>query len=357
MNPSVVSTLRPERLKELTLGATIIVSLLLFSLLVDSYMSARFFNRFTLGIAVVAVMAAGQALVILTRNVDLSVGSIAGVSAYVTGQQLSEHPDMNVVLAVLIAVGIGAGLGLVNGFLVAVGRVPAIIATLGTLAVYRTFLIDYGNAQTITADSLPGWIVELPQRSLVGVADYELRTMFVIAVVIVVLLHVAMSRLRAGRRLYAIGSNPEASRQAGLNSTRLTMLAYCGCGALAGLGGFLVLARFGTITVTAGQGLELQAIAAAVVGGVSVLGGSGTLLGTLFGATLIELLDQSLVLVPQVSEFWREAVLGLLILVAVVLDAVLTRRFRSLRTRVEVDEPPPANPPPQPAAATAGAGE
>lgn len=356
MNATVASRLRPERLKEVTLGATILVSLIVFSLLVDSYMSGRFFNRITLGVAVVAVIAAGQTLVILTRNVDLSVGSIAGVSAYVTGQQLGEHPGANVVVAVLIALGIGATLGLINGFLVAVGRVPAIIATLGTLAIYRTFLIDYGDARTITADSLPSWIVDLPQRSLFSVGDYEFRTMFAVAVAVIVVLQVAMSRLRTGRRLYALGSNPEASRQAGLNSTRLTILAFVGSGTLAGLGGFLFLARFGTITVTAGQGLELQAIAAAVVGGVSILGGSGTLIGALFGAALIEILDQSLVRLPQVSEFWREAVLGLLILVAVVLDAILTHRFRSVRTRVVADEAPPPSPR-NPTTASAGVGE
>jgi rhamnose transport system permease protein len=358
MNTSIVSGLRPERLKELTLGATIVVSLIAFTFLVDGYMSGRFFNRLTLGIAVVAVMAAGQTLVILTRNVDLSVGSIAGVSAYVTGQQLSEHPDTHVVVAVLIAVGIGAALGLVNGFLVAVGRVPAIIATLGTLAIYRTFLIDYGDAQTITAGNLPSWVVELPQRSLFSIGDYQLRTMFAVAVIVVVALQLVMSRLRTGRRLYALGSNPEASHQAGLNSTRLTILAFGGCGALAGLGGFLFLARFGTITVTAGQGLELQAIAAVVVGGVSIQGGSGTMIGALFGASLIEILDQSLVRVPQISEFWREAVLGLLILLAVVLDAILTRRFRSVKTRVVMDEmPPPSASPRKPATAAAGANE
>ena len=152
--------------------------------------------------------------------------------------------------------------------------------------------------------------------------------MFAVVVAIVVVLQVALARLRWGRRLYAIGSNPEAAAQAGLPTRRLVLGAFVACGALSGLAGFLFLARFGTITVVAGQGLELDSVAAAVVGGVSVLGGSGTLVGAFLGAVLIDLLDQSLVRVPQVSEFWRNAILGALILAAVVADVAIGRRFR-----------------------------
>jgi rhamnose transport system permease protein len=168
---------------------------------------------------------------------------------------------------------------------------------------------------------------------------------FAVVVVIVALLAVGMQRLRWGRRLYAVGSNPEAATQAGLPTRRLVFGAFVACGALSGLAGFLFLARFGTITVVAGQGLELDSVAAAVVGGVSVLGGSGTLVGALLGAVLIDVLDQSLVRVPQVSEFWRNAVLGALILVAVVADVAIGRRFRrrwsaEARPHTKVDEPP-----------------
>ena len=144
----------------------------------------------------------------------------------------------------------------------------------------------------------------------------------------VIVLQLAMQWLRWGRRLYAIGSNPEAATQAGLPTKRLVFSAFVACGALSGLAGFLFLARFGTITVVAGQGLELDSVAAAVVGGVSVLGGSGTLFGAFLGAVLIDLLDQSLVRVEQVSEFWRNAILGVLILAAVIADVMIGSRFR-----------------------------
>jgi rhamnose transport system permease protein len=145
--------------------------------------------------------------------------------------------------------------------------------------------------------------------------------------VIVIVLQVAMQRLRWGRRLYAIGSNPEAAAQVGLPTRLLVLGAFVACGALSGFAGFLFLSRFGNITVVAGQGLELDSVAAAVVGGVSVLGGSGTLVGAFLGAVLIDVLDQSLVRVPQVTEFWRNAILGALILAAVIADVVIGRRF------------------------------
>lgn len=337
--------LRPERIKELTLVFLVAVTVLVFWFLVDNYLSARFVNRVTQGVAVTAVMAAGQSLVILTRNIDLSIGSIAGVSAYVTGDILGDHAATSPVVAVVIAVAIGALLGLVNGVVVAYGQIPSIIVTLGTLAIYRTWLISFGDARTITADSLPQWLVDLPRSTVLSIGDYEIRTMFVIALVVVVVLQFVLGWMRVGRMVYAVGSNAEAARQAGLPERRITVIAFAACGGLAGLGGFLFLARFGTITVTAGRGLELEAIAAAVVGGVSTLGGSGTVVGALFGAALIGLLDQSLGRVSQVSEFMRDAVLGILILLAVVVDGLLTRRFTGHRPIMPVDSSAETGPP------------
>jgi rhamnose transport system permease protein len=324
--------LRPERIKELTLLLLIIAALVVFSLVVENYVSGRFFNRVTQGVAVTAVIAAGQSLVIITRNIDLSVGSIAGVSAYLTGEVLGDHLATPPVVAVLLAVAIGTLLGLVNGALVAYGRIPSIIVTLGTLAIYRTWLISYAEARTITASSLPQWLVDLPRSTVFAIGEFEFRTMFVLAIAVIIVLQVVLARVRAGRIVYAIGSNPEAAMQSGLPVRRTTVAAFTACGSLAGLGGFLLLARFGTLTVSAGQGLELESIAAAVVGGVSTLGGSGTIVGSFFGAVLIGLLDQSIVRVPQISEFVRDAVLGLLILLAVVLDGLLSRRFVHRRT-------------------------
>jgi rhamnose transport system permease protein len=130
-----------------------------------------------------------------------------------------------------------------------------------------------------------------------------------------------------------VGSNPDAARQAALPVERVILAAFVASGALAGLAGFLFLSRFGTITVSAGTGLELQAVAAAVVGGVNIFGGSGTLIGALLGALLVNLLDLSLLRVPGLSEFWRDAVLGTLILTAVAVDFVLGKRIGRITSR------------------------
>ena len=304
----------------------------------SDYLSGRFVSRLLIAISITAVVAAGETLVIITRNIDLSVGSMVGVAAYLTAELLADNNGLPAVAAVAFAVAIGAVLGLVNGVLVAVAKVPSIIVTLGTLSIYRSLLTNHAGGKTIATGDLPSWIVDLPRSTIVTIGRYEVRTMFALALVIAVALHLALLYLRAGRQLYALGSNPEAARQSGLNARRVQIAAFVACGALAGLAGFLYVGRFGTINVTAGSGLELAAIAAAVVGGVSTLGGSGTVMGAFLGAVLIGLLDQSLVRVEQISEFWRDAILGALILLAVMFDVGVGRRLRERARLRAIDE-------------------
>lgn len=336
---------RPEQLRELSLVVLIGVVLLFFGAQIENYFTPRLFNRIATSVALVAVVAVGQTLVMLTRNIDLSVGSIVGFTAYFLGTQLAQQPDLAPGLAVLLAVGVGAVMGALNGALVAYGRIPAIIVTLGTLALYRAFLVEYGNAKTVTADSLPDWLVDLPGTTAFTLGSLDFRVLVVVALAVVITFQLVSVYLRFGRQLYAIGSNPEAARVAGLPTARLVFTAYVLCGALAGLGGFMFLTRFGTITVVAAQGLELQVVAAAVVGGVNTFGGSGTMVGALLGAVLIDVLEQSLIRWLSISEFWRDALLGLLILLAVASDAVIINRLRQLWARSEVQARPPDAPP------------
>jgi rhamnose transport system permease protein len=343
---SAVLRLRPERLRELSLLVVLAAAVLIFSLLIDNYLGGSFFNRVTTSVAITAILAAGQTLVILTRNIDLSVGSVVGVTAYVTGEYLHDHPNLAPVLAVAYAVAIGGGLGVFNGLLVAYARVPSIIVTLGTLAIFRTWLINHSDSKTITADGLPDWVVDLPNSTLFSVGQFDIRTVVAGAVALILVLQLLLGGLKWGRWVYAVGSNPDAARQAGLPVERVILGAFVASGALAGLAGFLFLSRFGTITVNAGNGLELQSVAAAVVGGVNIFGGSGTLFGSLLGALLVNLLDLSLLRVPGLSEFWRDAVLGTLILTAVTVDCLLGKRLGRLSSRARgrptAGVPPPA---------------
>ena len=285
--------------------------------------------------AILAVVAVGQTLVVVMRNIDLSVGSIVGFTAYFTGRFLVQNPDISPVAAVLVAIAMGGGLGLINGLIIAYGNVPAIITTLGTLAIYRAVLVGGANAESIITSALPQWLVDFPRLNAFTLGEIEIRAVVLMAIVVVIIFQLAVTYLPWGRRLYAIGSNPDAAEMAGLPVKRSVISAYIICGALSGLGGFFFLARFGTITVVAAQGLELQVVAAVVVGGVNIFGGSGSLIGALLGTILIATLEQSLLRWRVVSEFWRDAVLGMLILLAVATDAVIMNRLRNFWSRSE----------------------
>ncbi len=343
----LIRRFRPEQIRELFLILLIVLVVVFFSTQISGYFNARFFNRISTSVVVVAILAVGQTLVFLTRNFDLSVGSITGFTAYFVGQQLWWHPGIPPLGAVVLAIGVGALMGSINGVLVAYGRVPSIITTISTLAIYRSFLVEYSDAVPITTNNLPNWIVKLPAVSLFNMGDIEFRALFAVMLLVVILFQLVLSYLPFGRRLYAIGSNPDAARVAGFPAQRIVFTAFLLSGALAGLAGFIFLSRFGNISVLAGIGLEFASIAAVVVGGVSNMGGSGTVFGALLGAVLIDLLENSLFRWQVISEFWRDAILGMLILLAVAIDYVVIGRLRMMWARAELQmesEQPRAEP-------------
>ncbi|TNC74861.1 ABC transporter permease [Rubellimicrobium roseum] len=323
----------PGALRLLALVLVLLLVGAFFASQIENYLNARLFNRISSSVAIVALIACAQTLVILTRNIDLSLGAVVGFTAYGTGALVTAVPDLHPALLALAALGIGAGFGLVNGLLVAYAGVPSIIVTLATMAIFRSALVEFSDAQSITTDSLPDWLVAFPNLQLFAIGGVQFRAAFVAAVVIVIFVHLALTRLRPARALYAVGSNPEAAEMAGIDVRRTVLAAFVAAGALAGLAGLFFLARFGNITVVAGLGFELKSIAAAVLGGVNIFGGAGTVVGALIGAILVDLIENSLVRWDLVSEFWREAVLGLLILSAVTGDALLMRRLQRLRIR------------------------
>ena len=333
MSDAILRRVRPEQFREVILLIVTVGLLLFFASQIPDYFNPRSVNRLTTGLAVTLVVAVGQVLVVLTRNIDLSVSSMVGMSAYVVGTLLTRAEGMPPLVAVALAMLIGLGLGAINGLIVAYGGVPAVITTLGTLALYRVVLVEYSDAKTVTTADLPDWLNDVPSANVLSVEGYDLRLTVGIALLAVVLGQLTLRYLPFGRRLYAIGSNPDAARTAGLPAKRDVFAAFAICGALSGLAGFMFLVRFGNITVTAAQGLELQVVAAVVVGGVNIFGGSGSMIGALLGVLLIEILQQSLLRWAEVSEFVRDAILGLLILIAVAADAIILGRLREMWVR------------------------
>ncbi len=324
---------RPEQLRELSLVVLIVLIFLFFSTQIESYDIAKIFNRVSSDVAIIAVVALGETLVLLTRNYDLSVGSVVGLTAFFVGKQLTAYPDLHPMLAVLLAIGAGACLGLINGLLVAYGRIPSIIVTLGSMAIYRATLVAYPGNKMVLINDLPEWIGELGSMQLFSIDEFNIRPVVAGGLVMFVIFQLVISYLRYGRRLYAIGSNPDAARIGGLPAQRIILFAFVLCGAIAGLAGFLYLVRYGNLNTAAAQGTELDAIAAAVVGGVSTNGGRGTVVGALLGAVMINLLQQSLLRWLVISNFWVEAVLGILILIAVAIDAVIINRLQAVWTQ------------------------
>ena len=249
------SRVRPSQLREFVLIVLIVLMMLFFSTQIENYFSPRFFNRISTSVAIIAIVAVGQTIVVLTRNIDLSVGSIVGFTAYYVGQTLATNNDMSAIMAVLMAVVIGALMGSVNGLLVAYGGVPSIIVTLGTLAIYRTLLVEVSNAQTVLSSDMPQWLIDLPRQNIFSLGGMDLRVMVGIALLVVIFFGLLLRYTSFGRRLYAIGSNPEAANIAGFRSQAIVFIAFVLSGALAGLAGFMFLARFGNITVVAGLGM------------------------------------------------------------------------------------------------------
>ncbi len=320
------------RLRELGIAIGLGVAIVFFAARAPNFLTVGNWQGIAQNVAIVVVVAIGETMVILTRNIDLSVGSIVGLSAYLTAATFVHHPHFPLVVVALIAVAIGLGLGLVNGLLVAVARIPAIIATLATLGIYRGIDVRITGGKNITAYQLPNSFLNIASSKPLGVP-----TLAWIAAGIAILGAAVLRWAPWGRDLYAIGSNPEAARFAGIPAVRRVIVAFAISGALAGLGGFLFAARFPTVDATAAQNFELDVITAAVIGGVNVFGGSGTILGVVIGATLVATIESGFTLL-RISEFWRLFFNGFAIVAAVTIDALVTRRLQAAlrRRRAEI---------------------
>ena len=275
--------------------------------------------------AILLLLATGQAVVIITRNVDLSVGSTLALTAYLTGRLFVDNPGIPIIVVVLIGMLAGAGLGLINGLLVALGRVPALVITLGTLYIYRGVVLSWAGSDRINASDMPDGFLSLGTKAI-----FTIPVLTIIALVVLGIVGYYLRTARGGRELYAIGSDPDAANLYGLKVRRRVIGAFVLCGSLAGLAGVVYAARYGTISSGAGQDIELQAVGAAVIGGVAIFGGSGTVWGAAIGAWLLITINRALPILG-VQDFWQQAVVGALILGAIVLDRVLAaRRSRKL---------------------------
>jgi rhamnose transport system permease protein len=319
-----------NRVRELGLLVVLLLIILFMGVQAPRFLSIDNFEQILLSIAILVIVAVGETLVVLTRNVDLSVGSMVGVTAFVTAYFFKQLPDVNLLLGILLGCGLGLALGIINGLIVSFGRVPAIVATLGTLYAYRglVFVFAANTTSQVNASDVPTSYLALATTQIFGIP-----TLILIAAAIAIIVGYYLHAAPTGRQLYAIGSNPEAASIIGIRKDWLVFATFAASGLLCGLAGVLWGARFATVDATDATGLELQVIAAVVVGGVNIFGGSGTILGAVLGAVVLGTLQNALNIL-NISQFWLQAIYGAAILMAVILDAFITRWLqRTVLTR------------------------
>ncbi|PJE30415.1 rhamnose ABC transporter membrane protein [Pseudooceanicola antarcticus] len=261
------------------------------------------------------ILALGQMVVILTRCIDLSVAANLALTGMVCAMINVAAPDLPVGLTILIALTMGAALGAINGLLVWKLAIPPIVVTLGTMTIFRGVIFLLSDGQWINAHEMSANFTGFPRQVILGVT-----VMGWIGLAVALLMALLMARTALGRSFFAVGGNPHAAVYTGLNVGRAQFLAFVISGALAGLAGYLWIARYAVAYVDIAGGFELEVVAACVIGGISIAGGVGSVLGTVLGAMFLGIVKNALPVV-DISPFWQLAISGAAILIAVTFNA------------------------------------
>ncbi len=266
------------------------------------------------------LLAIGQMIVILTRCIDLSVAANLALTGMVVAMINVALPGMPVAAIIVISIGFGALLGMVNGVLVWKLAIPPIVVTLGTMTIFRGTIFLLSDGKWVNAHEFSDPFKAFPRTELLG-----LPVMSWIALAAVVLFSVVMTRTTLGRAFYAVGGNPHAATYAGIDVGKTQFWAFTISGALAGLTGYLWVSRFAVAFVDLAGGFELNVVAACVIGGVAIMGGIGSVAGAMLGALFLGIISNALPVV-DISPFWQLAISGGAIIVAVALNAQANRK-------------------------------
>jgi ribose transport system permease protein len=305
------------------IGLILVGLILVFSIINSTdFFSASNARNIATDAAVLLVMATGMTYVIITAGIDLSIGSVLVFSGVVAAKAMgSGNSTGTIILGLVVSLAAGLAWGVINGFLVAKAKIPAFIVTLGS----------YGAALGV-ALLITGGVDEreVPTKLITGIGTGRIAGipwLVIIAAVVCLIFGIILAQTRFGRYTYAAGSNAEAVRRAGVNLDLHLIKVYALMGTLAGLAGFMNLARFGTTTVSGHATDNLNVIAAVVIGGTSLFGGIGTILGTVFGVFIPAVLQNGFIIVG-VQPFWQQVAVGLVLVGAVYLDQLRRARYR-----------------------------
>jgi rhamnose transport system permease protein len=308
------------RFREAGLALFIVILIVGVALRNPNFLTIGNWTDILLNGSILTIVALTEMCVILTKGIDISVSSMLALVAMMVAFVVSEHPNMPLLPVVLLGLVLGAILGAFNGLIISYGGVPPIIATLGTFTVYRGLVFFYSNGTWINSYQLPEKFKMLSKGTPLGIPN-----MIIFAILAVLVVYYFLNHTRTGRDIYAVGSNLEAAFVSGIRTRWITFLVYLLSGVACGFGGVLWASRYESAQTNTALGFELTVIASAVIGGVSLSGGVGTVLGVVLGALLLSIISIALAVI-HISPFWETAAQGFLILVAVVLDAVVSQR-------------------------------
>jgi len=316
-----------ESFREVGLLVFIVLLCVVFQLRNHNFLTISNIRDMLADTAILGILSVGMMMVILTRGIDLSIGSTIALSGMVSALTVIAFPHISPLLSLLEGMLVGLAAGALIGLLVARFNVLPIIATLGFMNIIRgvTYLVSKG--EWVSAYQMSDGFKSLATGSFLGVGN-----LIIIAVVIFIAFYYFINHMRVGRQIYAVGSNPEAADISGIPRRRVIWLVYAIMGILAGLAGVLWVAKFASAQGDTATGYELSVIAAAVLGGVSISGGSGKVSGLILGTILLGILNNALPLI-HISPFWQQAIQGFVILAAVLTNVVVKRNNQRIALR------------------------
>jgi len=311
-----------QLLKQRELLLLVIIALLvgLFAGRAPGFASAHNLANIFNDTSILIIIALGQMAVILTKSIDLSVAANLAFTGMAVAMLNATYPGLPLVLLIVLAIGIGAVLGAINGILVWKLNIPAIVVTLGTLTIYRGMAFVLSGGAWVNAHQMTAPFLNTPRTPFLG-----LPLLGWTAILIVALVYVLLTRTFFGRALYASGGNPTAAVYTGIDVGRTRFFAFVLSGALAGLCGYLWVSRYAVAYVDVAAGFELDSVAACVIGGISTLGGIGSVAGAVLGALFLGVIKNALPVI-NISPFWQMAISGSVIILAVIFNARQEKR-------------------------------
>jgi fructose transport system permease protein len=297
-------------------ASVLVASVIVFSLINPRFLNATNLSLMIQQVAVLATLAIGQTMIILTAGIDLSVGA-AAILAQMVMAQTAANNGVPGPLALLLGIAVGALTGFINGFLVTRIKLPPFIVTLGTLSIYTAIALKYSNGASVYASAMPNILVWT--GNYVNIGPYQLTTGVILMLVLYVAISFALNRTAWGRHVYSAGDDPEAARLSGIKTSRVLLSVYLAAGIIYALAAWILIGRVGVASTNNLTNANLDSITAVVIGGTSLFGGRGAVLGTLFGALIVQTFQSGLNL-AGVQSLYQVLAEGILVIVAVALD-------------------------------------